>query len=101
MADNFDKFPFVAVPDALHECVVGWKKIAVELQRAIAKHRAEKPILVVDCYPGVDELAVLNELQTFLTPKLTIHAADAYHLPEKINKLVAPFLKREDPVSSR
>lgn len=94
---NLDKFPFVAVPDALHECVVGWDKIAAELQRAIAKHRAEKPILVVDCYPGVDELAALNELQSRLTPKLTIHAADAYHSPEKIDKLVAPFLGRKDP----
>ena len=61
----------------------------------------EKPILVVDCYPGVDELAVLNELKSRLTPKLVIHAADAYHPAEKIDKLVAPFLGRDDFASGR
>ena len=95
-----EQYPFIAVPDPLHECVVGWEKIATELRRAIAKRRTEKPILVVDCYPGADELAVLNELQTRLTPKLTIHAADAYHSPEKIDKLVAPFLQTSPPPST-
>lgn len=94
---NYDKFPFVAVADATHECVFGWDEIAAQLQRAIAKSRSEKPILVVDCYPGVDELNVLNELQTRLTPQLTIHAADAYHSPEKIGNLVTPFLQRDEP----
>jgi hypothetical protein len=94
---NCDKFPFVAVPDPVHECTVGWDKIAAQLQRATAKNRAEKPILVVDCYPGVDESTVLNELQSLLAPALTIHAADAYHSPERIDKLVAPFLSSDDP----
>lgn len=96
---NYDKFPFVAVPDAEHECVVGWDKIGAELQHAIAKRRTEKPILVVDCYPAVNELGVLNELQNRLAPQLTIHAVDAYYSPEKIDQLVAPFLDRENPVS--
>ena len=86
---NFDKFPFVAVPDASHECVIGWDNIAAELQRAIAKSRTEKPILVVECYPGVNEIAVLDELQTRLAPALTILAADAYHSPEKIDNFAA------------
>jgi hypothetical protein len=98
---NYDKSPFVAVTNALHPCVTGWDKIAAELQRATGRGRVEKPILVVDCYPGVDELAVLNELKSRLAPKLAIHAADAYHSPEKIEKLVAPFLGSDDSVSGR
>lgn len=93
---NYDKFHFVPIPDALQECAIGWDKIAAELQRAISKSPSEKPILVVDCYPGVDTLAVLNELQSRFTPKLTIHAADAYHSPERIDKLVAGFLGSDD-----
>src|ERR1700760_1931116 len=93
---HYDKFPFVPVPDAQHECLVGWEKIAAELQRAIARRRTEKPIFVVDCYPGVDELAVLNELQPRLAPQLTIHAADAYRSAEKIDKLVAPLVENDD-----
>jgi mannose-6-phosphate isomerase len=94
---SYDKFPFVAVPGTVHECAIGWEKIAAALRLATAKNRTEKPILVVDCYPGVDELAVLNELQSRLAPKLTIRAAEAYHPPERIDKLVAPFANPEEP----
>ena len=98
---NYGNSPFVAVTGAIHPCVTGWDKIAVELQRAIGRGRVEKPILVVDCYPGVDELAVLNELKSRLAPKLAVHAADAYHSPEKIEKLVAPFLGGDDSMFGR
>jgi hypothetical protein len=98
---NYDKSPFVAVTDAIYPCAIGWDKIAAELQRAIGRGRVEKPILVVDCYPGVDELAVLNELTSRLAPKLAIHATDAYHTPEKIDKLVAPFLGGDEALFGR
>src|ERR1700761_5285686 len=98
---HYDQLPFVPVTDAKHECLVGWEKIAAELQRAITRRRTEKPILVVDCYPGVDELSVLNELQSRLTPQLTIHAADAYHSPERIDKLVTPLIENADSTSAK
>ncbi|HEX4348790.1 MAG TPA: mannose-6-phosphate isomerase [Verrucomicrobiae bacterium] len=98
---NYDQSPFVTVTSTLHPCVTGWDKIAAELQRAIGRGRVEKPILVVDCYPGVDELAVLNELQSRLAPKLAIHAAEAYHSSEKIETLVAPFLGSDDSAFGR
>ncbi|HXT13964.1 MAG TPA: hypothetical protein VN873_20605 [Candidatus Angelobacter sp.] len=93
---NYDKLAFVAVSGDVRECAVGWEKIAAELQRAIANCRTEKPILIVECYPGVDEFAVLNELESRLAPTLTLRAADAYHPPKRIDKLVAPFLGRKD-----
>ena len=96
---NYDQSPYVAVTNAT--CASGWDKIAAELQRAVGRGRIEKPILVVDCYPGVDELTVLNELKSRLAPKLAIHAAEAYHSPEKIDKLVAPFLGHEDSMLGR
>jgi hypothetical protein len=92
-----DKVPFVAAPGPVRDCAMGWDKIAEELQRAISKNRTEKPILVVECYPGVDESAVLSELKSRLTPTLTIRAADAYQSPEKIDKLVTPYLHYDDP----
>jgi hypothetical protein len=99
MGSGFNnKFPFVAVPDAAHECAIGWDKIAAELQRAIARSHSEKAILVVDCYPGVDELAVLNALEFRLAPKLTIHAADACHSPERIDALAGPSLRGNNPL---
>jgi len=95
----YEKYPFVAIPGPIRECATGWDKIAAESHRAIAESRTEKSILVVDCYPGIDELAVLNEIGRRLTPELTIQASDAYHSPETIDNLVAPFLQREEPTS--
>ena len=95
---NYDKFPCVAVADAADACVVGWDAIAAQLSQAIAKRKSDKPIVVVDCYPGVDEAAVLSELKTRLSPALTIHAAAAMYPPEKIDALVAPYLGGDDPV---
>jgi hypothetical protein len=98
---NYDRFPFVTVSDPTSSCVAGWDEIAEELRRAVRRGRIEKPILVVDCYPGVDELAVLNELKSRLAPKLVVHAADAYHSPAKIDQLVAPFLGNDDSAFGR
>ena len=95
---NYDKFPFVAVPDAADACVTGWTDIAARLQKAIVQRCTKKTIVVVECYPGVDELAALHELRTQLKPVLAIRAAEALHSPEKIDALVAPFLGGDDPV---
>lgn len=86
---NYHWFPFVSVTDPTSLCFPGWDKIAPELQRAIRRGRVEKPILVVECYPGVDELAILNELKSRLAPKFVVHAAGAHHSPEKIGNLGA------------
>ena len=95
---NYDKLPFVPVPDAEGECVQGWAEIASRLRRAIDLRSAKKTVLVVECYTGVDEAAVLHEMKTHLAPGLTLRAADAMLAPEKIDALVAPFLGGDDPV---
>jgi len=98
---SYASAPFVAVSDAAHECRRGWAAIADELQQAIAKGRSEKRILVVECYPGVDELQILREMESRLSPALAIHAAEALLPPPKIDALVAPFLGGDDPMSGR
>jgi len=95
---NYEKFPFVTVSDAADACVTGWAEIAGCLQQFIDKRRTEKLILVVECYPGVDESAVFNELKSRLSPALAIHAAEAMYASGKIDALVTPFLGGDDPV---
>ena len=95
---NYDKSPFVAVPNAADACVVGWDAIGARLSRVIAQRSARKTVVVVECYPGVHEDEVLNELRTRLKPALALRANEAMLSPKKIDALVAPFLGSDDPV---
>lgn len=95
---NYDKFPFVAVPNSADACVTGWTEIGERLKVAIAQRGTKKTVVIVECYPGVDERAVLDELKSQLNPTLTVLAAEAMYKPEKIDALVAPFLGGDDPV---
>ena len=95
---SYDKFPFVQVPGGDQACVQGWGDIAIRLQQAVTQRCCKKTIIVVECYPGVDEPGVLNELKSRLAPVLVVHAAEAMYAPAKIDALVAPFLGGDDPV---
>ena len=95
---NYDKFPFIPVPDGERRCVAGWPRIAEQLRGAIDTRAAGKTVLVVECYTGVDELSILCELQKRLAPVLSLHAAEAMIAPDKVDALVTPFLGGDDPV---
>ena len=55
-------------------------------------------MVVVECYPGVLEADVRNELVRELSPALVVGAADALLSAARIETLVAPFLGGNDPV---
>jgi len=95
---NYDKFPFVPVPDGANACVTGWNAIGEKLQHAVAKRAVCKTVIVVECYTGVHEDEVLRELRARLRPALVLRANEAMLPPEKIDALVAPFLGGNDPV---
>jgi mannose-6-phosphate isomerase class I len=95
---NYDKYPFVTVPNSADACVTGWDAVAERLRRAVAARPARKTVVVVECYLGVHETEVLGELETRLQPALTLRAAEAMLSPEQIDRLVTPFLGGDDPV---
>ncbi len=95
---NYDKFPVVPVPDAAGACVVGWDAIGDRLRQAIARRSARRTVLVVECYPGVHEDEVRQELERRVQPALTVRAADAMLSPASVDALVEPFLGGDDPV---
>ena len=94
---NYDKFPFVEVPNGQNCCVQGWSNIADRLKQAISERGEKKTVLVVECYTGIDENFLSKELLSRLSPVATFHAAQAMHSAEKIDALVEPFLG-DDPV---
>ncbi|MBL9186319.1 MAG: class I mannose-6-phosphate isomerase [Opitutaceae bacterium] len=95
---NYEKFPAIAVPDSAGAAATGWPAIADRLRRVAEGRGARRTVLVVECYPGVDEAAMRGELARHLMPTLTIAASEALLPPDKIDALVAPFLGGHDPV---
>ncbi|MBP6508635.1 MAG: mannose-6-phosphate isomerase, partial [Opitutaceae bacterium] len=95
---NYEKFPAIKVPNSAGASATGWPDIADHLRRALEGRAAGRTVLVVECYPGVDETAVRDELSRRLTPALTVTASEALLPAEKVDALVAPFLGGNDPV---
>ncbi len=95
---NYDKFPFVAVPGADDACVAGWEAIGRRLRAAVSAGGPAKTVLVVECYPGVDEAAVREALARELKPARIVSAAEALKSEADINRLCEPFLGGDDLV---
>lgn len=94
---NYDKLPHIAVPGA-KSCATGWDAIARTLQDSAAMSPRARRVLVVECYPGVNESQVRTELATRLSPTLLLDPSEALLPPAGIESLVAPFLGGNDPV---
>ena len=95
---SYDKHPFVQVPGGNSACVQGWDNIVARLSGAITRRAANKTVVVVECYVGVDETSIVHELQSRLKPALVARATEAMLGPKSIDELVAPFLGGDDPV---
>ncbi len=95
---NYDRYPYVAVPGGENACVQGWDAIAGRIAGAIQQQGRRKTVVVVECYTGVDETAVLDELRERLKPVQALRPCVAMLPPEQIDRLVGPFLGGDDPV---
>jgi mannose-6-phosphate isomerase class I len=84
---NYDKFPVVKVKKEQDVCVEGWDRIVDELR--IRTTGKGKTILVIECYPGVNEAELLSSLNR-LSPALTLTASTAYKDEHCIREMVAP-----------
>ncbi len=95
-APNYDTTPVIPVPSSHASSLsLGWDAIAEK----IATHTARaKCLLVVECYPGVDDEAVRAALTNALRPALVIDSKSAFKTEGEIDDLVAPFLGGEDPI---
>lgn len=96
---NYDRFPAIPVPDSGEACVAGWQQIGVRLRETVTSRGSGRGVVVVvECYPGVDESAVADALALELKPSLCVRAAEMLKPSAEIDHLCAPWLGGDDPV---
>ena len=78
--------------------MAGWKKCVATLNHALARTDSPKKVLVVECYPGVDEARLTSILEGNLSPTLTLRMNDAFLATEAIERLAEPYMGGTDPV---
>jgi len=96
----YDSFPHVMVPDSASACVAGWDAIAERLRTVVALRGASRCVLVIDCYPGIDETRIGGEIAARLRTAAVFPTGPALLPPNVIDALAAPFLGN-DPVFGR
>jgi mannose-6-phosphate isomerase class I len=94
----YDAFPFINVPGSEGACVRGWDAIADRIRSVITQRRKARLVLVIECYPGVDEAKVRHEFSERLRPGFIASAREALLPPKRVDALAAPFLGGSDPV---
>src|SRR5580692_1940950 len=90
----YDKEPFVSVSTDSSLCSRGWKEIGGRLRESLPGGRC---VVCVECYPGVFEKEIREQLASYLQPALILSTAELFLNPEKLNERVAPVLT-DDPV---
>ena len=87
---NYDKYPVTNII-GYDDGIEGYEAIA----KKILEHLGDKKIIVVDCYPGVNDEEVLTALIKGLKPDRVIKSADMFSKPIIIDGLELYIAKIE------
>jgi hypothetical protein len=94
---NYDKFPVVQISDSSDAVASGWEAIGARLRAAAAQLGTRRPIIAVECYPGVLHDEVLPALRDQLRPIEIIRAEEFMRPPHEIDAMVERDVT-DDPV---
>lgn len=85
---NYDKYPFTLVKGYENEGVTGYKDIIETIKSKLN----DKKVIVVDCYPGVDDDEVLPAFINGLNPSKIIESKDIFFDEDTLNTMMQPHL---------
>ena len=85
---NYDKCPFTLVKGYENEGVTGYKDIIETIKSKLN----DKKVVVVDCYPGVDDDEVLPAFINGLNPSAIIESKDIFFDEDTLNTMMKPHL---------
>jgi len=94
---TFNKEPSVSITGSDSEVWLGWSDVADAVTEAARREASEAPVIVVDCYTGVFEEALIQQLSESLAPAEVVRSRDAFLEPSAVNRLVQRDVT-DDPV---
>ncbi|MBN9381306.1 MAG: class I mannose-6-phosphate isomerase [Chitinophagaceae bacterium] len=89
LVSNYDKLPFVTAEKENRSCTAGWPAIISTLKTALESSGKKKKVIIVECYPGVNDKELLPQLQQ-LSPDLFIHTRSFFKEEAVIREMVSP-----------
>lgn len=88
---NYDKYPVTNVQGYDSHAYQGYDSI----MKAIQKKLSASCILVVDCYPGVNDEEVLSAFVKGLNPDYVIESKQIFYEEKELNTRMKPFLTED------
>ena len=89
---NFNQHPYIEANQ--FDCFSSYDEIGYEIKQKLNQMEQQKKIIVIDCYHGVNQSALLDNLITDLQPDEIIHTEDALlsaaELFTKFEKFIVP-----------
>ena len=95
---NYDKTPYVQVPDREGHCVRGWRAVCARLKNAANVLELKRTVITIECYTGAFEEEIERAIVSSLRPLCVIHSKDAFCSAEEIDRKVSPFNGGDDPL---
>lgn len=92
---NYNKFPEVKIEG--HQCTVGWDDINKIISSKIGAAPDEKKIIAIECYHGVYNEEIINNVKRIAGIAKVINANNAFLNQQQLDEMVYPFVT-DDPV---
>ncbi len=93
--DSYDLRPITRISASADQCLLGWPEIFDQLRVKLS--RAERCVVAVEIYPGIDVRRIAEQLSRELQPELLIVAEEHYLPAETLREIFAETLS-DDPV---
>ncbi|HRH50878.1 MAG TPA: class I mannose-6-phosphate isomerase [Panacibacter sp.] len=87
---NYDKLPFVKVESVNKSCTVGWTNIIDQITAKTKSINKKKLVVVIECYHGVIDDEILQQLQENLGHTLWVNSKNAFKNEDAIREMVHP-----------
>jgi len=93
---NYDKTPFVEIPEKADMAISGWEKIRGEITDKCSKLKKSNPVVVIEYYPGVNEEELFEHLISPLNATITINTNNLFIPEEQVRDLTQPDVTNDE-----